>query len=115
MRFTVLSKDGCTVCEETVRYLKDMNLEFVVLKVDREQLHTMCGKRVSTYPQILVDDTYIGTNFDLEAYIEDNYESESFQSGLECVGKVGRRKGSKKTDKLATLLQTTRMSVIDTI
>lgn len=74
MRFTVLSKDGCTVCEETVRYLKDMNLEFVVLKVDREQLHTMCGKRVSTYPQILVDDTYIGTNFDLEEYIEDNYE-----------------------------------------
>ena len=48
-------------------------------------------------------------------YIEDNYDSESFQSGLECVGKIGRRKGSKKTDKLEMLLQTTRMSVIDTV
>tara|TARA_R110002074_G_scaffold47444_1_gene121647 strand:+ start:1670 stop:2914 length:1245 start_codon:yes stop_codon:yes gene_type:complete len=48
-------------------------------------------------------------------YIEDNYDSKSFKSGLECVGKIGRRKGSKKTDELATLLKTTRMSVIDTI
>jgi len=48
-------------------------------------------------------------------FIEDNYDSETFKSGLECVKKIGRRKRGKKSDKLATLLQTTRMSIIDTV
>ena len=48
-------------------------------------------------------------------FIEDNYDSESFKSGLKCVGKIGRRKRAKKSDKLETLLRTTRMSIIDTV
>jgi len=48
-------------------------------------------------------------------FIEDNYDSETFKSGLECVGKIGRRKREKKSDKLSNLLQTTRMTIIDTV
>jgi hypothetical protein len=48
-------------------------------------------------------------------FIEDIYDSESFKSGLKCVGSIGRRKRSKKTDKIDTLLETTRMSIIDTV
>ena len=59
-----------------------------------------------------------GTHKNMEKFskfIEDNYDSETFKSGLECVGKIGRRKRGKKSDKLSTLLQTTRMSIIDIV
>ena len=48
-------------------------------------------------------------------FIEDIYDSETFKSGLKCVGKIGRRKRIKNTDKVETLLDTTRMSIIDTV
>lgn len=59
-----------------------------------------------------------GTHRNMEKFskfIEDNYDNETFKSGLECVRKIGRRKRSKKSDKIDMLLQTTRMSVIDTV
>ena len=74
MQFTILSKDGCVVCDETVRYLDGLDMKYTIVKVTRDELHSICGKRVSTYPQILEGGTHIGDNFDLEEYINDNYE-----------------------------------------
>ena len=47
---------------------------------------------------------------------EDNYDSETFKSGLKCVAN-DRSVGSvvKIQINFATLLQTTRMSIIDTV
>ena len=74
MQFTVLSKDGCVVCDETVRYLEGLGFGYEVVKVSRDELHAKCGKRGSTCPQILESGKYIGNNFDLEEYINDNHE-----------------------------------------
>lgn len=74
MLVTILSKDGCNYCLHAERYVKDLNIDYNIQKVDREKLNDICGKRVSTYPQILVNGNHIGDNFDLEEYIQENYE-----------------------------------------
>lgn len=74
MHFTILSKDGCPMCEDAASYLRDRNIPHDTKKVTKEELFSICGKRVTTYPQILVGTKHIGTNFDMEDYIEDNYE-----------------------------------------
>ena len=62
------------MCVEAEQLVKTRGLSYTTEIVDREKLHQLCGKAVSTYPQILVDGTHIGTNFDLEEYLEDTYE-----------------------------------------
>ena len=74
MKVTVLSKEGCPQCVQTANMLENMHIKHEVLKVDREKLNEMCGKRVPVYPQILIDGKHIGDNFDLDDYLQDNYE-----------------------------------------
>jgi hypothetical protein len=57
-----------------------------------------------------------GTRKNMESFskfIEDDYDSETFKTGLKCVANVGQQKRGKRSAKPSTLLQTTRMSVID--
>ncbi len=74
MRVTILSKEGCGMCDDAERVVKSLNIPYDRQKVDKQKLHQMCGKQVSTYPQILVDGNHIGDNFSLEEYLEDNFE-----------------------------------------
>lgn len=74
MRVTILSKDGCNWCVKSESLVKELGIPYEKRNVDKQQLHDICGKKVSTYPQILVDDEHIGDNFSLEEYIEENYE-----------------------------------------
>lgn len=74
MKVTILSKTGCAMCEIAENIVMNANISYTKQIVNREQLHKMCGKVVSTYPQILVDNKHIGDNFALEEYLEENHE-----------------------------------------
>ena len=74
MKVTVLSKEGCIQCDNSVRLLEEKGIDYEKLEVSREKLLNLCEKRVSVYPQILVDGKHIGDNFDLEDYIEETWE-----------------------------------------
>lgn len=74
MKVTVLSKPGCIQCDNTVDYLTNLGVSFEKKMVDKDKLFEICKKRVNIYPQILVNGQYIGNNFDLEDYIEENFE-----------------------------------------
>ena len=74
MKVTILSKEGCGMCDVAEQLVKDLNISYTKEIVDREMLHKKCGNTVSTYPQIFVNGEHIGDNFALEDYIEDNYD-----------------------------------------
>ena len=74
MKVTVLSKEGCIQCDNSVRLLEEKGIDYEKMEVSREKLLNLCEKRVSVYPQILVDGKHIGDNFDLEDYIEETWE-----------------------------------------
>ena len=65
MKVTVLSKEGCVQCDNSVRLLEEKGIDYEKTEVSREKLSNLCEKRVSVYPQILVDGKHIGDNFDL--------------------------------------------------
>lgn len=74
MRITILSKEGCVMCDTTEQMVKTLNIPYDKQKVDKSKLHQLCGKSVSTYPQILIDGQHIGDNFALEEYLEERFE-----------------------------------------
>ena len=74
MKVTVLSKPDCTQCDSAIELLSGKGIQYVKQLVDKEKLFEICGKRVPGYPQILVDGEHIGSNFDLEEYIDDHHE-----------------------------------------
>lgn len=74
MKVTILSKQGCIQCDKTAEFLTEKGIAYEKRMVEKEKLFEICGKRVPGYPQILVDDKHIGNSFDLEDYIEDNFE-----------------------------------------
>ena len=74
MKVTILSKDGCSMCDVAEQLVKTRGVSYTKEIVDKGKLHQLCGPSVSTYPQILVDGKHIGTNFDLEEYLDDHFE-----------------------------------------
>lgn len=74
MKVTILSKEGCSMCDVAEQLVKTHGLSYTKEIVDKGKLHQLCGQSVSTYPQILVDGKHIGNNFDLEEYLEENHE-----------------------------------------
>ena len=74
MKVTVLSKEGCIQCDNSTKLLTEKGIEYEKLEVSREKLSTLCEKRVSVYPQILLDGKHLGDNFDLEDWIEETRE-----------------------------------------
>lgn len=74
MKVTVLSKNGCIQCEKSTEYLDNLGITYEKKMVDKPKMIELCGKRVSTYPQILIDGEHIGDNFDLEEYMDEHFE-----------------------------------------
>ena len=72
--FKIVSKDKCKLCEDAKNMLKTNNIEFEVCKVNKQDMETMCGRRVKGYPQLLLDGKYFGDIFRLEEYINEEYE-----------------------------------------
>lgn len=69
MKIEILSKDGCSYCEKSGEFLKNLDLDYNKINVDKETLQ----KRVpgsSVYPQIIINDIPIGGYFELEEYFE---------------------------------------------
>ena len=75
MKIIILSKVGCTMCDESEKLVKSYGIVYEKQIVNKDELILACGeKKVKTYPQILVDQKHIGTNFDLEEYLEYTFE-----------------------------------------
>ena len=72
--FKILSKDGCKMCEDAKNLLDNNDISYEILKVDRDELNRLCGRNVPSYPQILRNNKYFGDIFDLEDYIDNEYE-----------------------------------------
>ena len=72
--FKILSKDGCKLCDDAKNILLSHDVDFEVQKVTKEELVSLCGQAVHGYPQILLDDNYLGDIFRLEEYINEEYE-----------------------------------------
>jgi len=59
------------MCDDAVALCENNQLEFVKKSVDKAELQEICKRNVTTYPQVLVDDKHIGTNFELETFLEE--------------------------------------------
>ena len=78
--FKILSKDGCVYCEHAKNLLSKHNLVFEVNKVSKSELIDLCEKNVSTYPQIFLNEKHLGGYFELEDFIENDYEPLLFEN-----------------------------------
>jgi ribonucleoside-diphosphate reductase subunit M2 len=74
MKITILSKEGCTMCDEAVELCQRQEVEYEKVIVDKMGLMELCGVSVKGYPQILKASVHLGTFFDLEDYLENTYE-----------------------------------------
>lgn len=72
--FKILSKNGCKLCDDAKKLMDKNDIPYEVLKVDKDELNKLCGKIVPSYPQILKNDVHFGDIFDLEDYVENEYE-----------------------------------------
>ena len=69
MKFTILSKDNCSLCQDAEKIAIDKGFNYEVKKVDKETLYKLCNKKVTGYPQILINDSeYLGDFFDFQEY-----------------------------------------------
>jgi ribonucleotide reductase beta subunit family protein with ferritin-like domain len=74
MKVSIYSKDGCQYCDHAVSLCEAEGLEYEKLVVDKEELKKACGPGATTYPQISIDGRHVGTYFDFQDYIEEEYE-----------------------------------------
>ena len=74
MKVTIYSKEGCEYCGHAVRLCESEGLEYEKKMVDRETLKSLCGKSAATYPQISIDGNLVGTYFNFQDFLEDEYE-----------------------------------------
>ena len=74
MKFTVYSKDGCPYCTKVQQVLELAQLQHVVYKLNndftREEFYAEFGDG-STFPQVIVDDKYIGGCSDTVQYLQE--------------------------------------------
>ena len=74
MKVIIYSKEGCQYCDHAKDLCESEGLDHEKVMIEKEELKKLCGGSVSTYPQIFIDDRHIGTYFDFQDYIEDEYE-----------------------------------------
>ena len=74
MKVTIYSKEGCEYCGHAVKLCESEGLEYEKKMVDRETLKSLCGKSAATYPQISIDGHLVGTYFNFQDFLEDEYE-----------------------------------------
>ena len=69
MKCIVLSKEGCVYCDKAVELLVTKNISYTKEIVDKETLKKSTGKH--SWPQIFIDDIYIGGFFELEEFLNE--------------------------------------------
>lgn len=74
MRVTIYSKEGCSYCDHAKTLCETEGLEYEKKYVDKEDLKKICGESASTYPQIFINDRRIGTYFEFQDFIQEEYE-----------------------------------------
>ena len=70
MGIEIFSKMDCKYCTYAENICIDMNLDYKKVLVDKDDLKKHCGSQAVTYPQIKLDDKYIGDYFAFQDYIE---------------------------------------------
>lgn len=71
MKITIYSKDGCTLCDKAVELCDEYSLTYEKLNRGKDELETICGKRIAAYPQIFIDGRHIGNIFDFEDHLSE--------------------------------------------
>lgn len=75
MTFTIYSKDGCPYCTKVEQVLKLAQLQHVIYKLNtdftREEFYSEFGEG-STFPQVIVNDKYIGGCNATVQYLKEN-------------------------------------------
>ena len=74
MKVTIYSKEGCEYCGHAVKLGESEGLEFEKKMVNGAELKSLCGKATATYPQISIDGSLVGTYFNFQDFMEDEYE-----------------------------------------
>ena len=74
MKVTVLSKENCLLCDQSISILLKNNIQFEKIVVSKDKLFEICEKRVPGWPQILIDGKYVGDGFVLEEYLQEEWE-----------------------------------------
>jgi len=74
MKIKILSKPGCEYCDHAVDLCQSENMDYEKVMVNNEELKEACGPGATTYPQIFIDDTHVGSYFDFQDWVENEYE-----------------------------------------
>ena len=74
MKVIIYSKEGCEYCDHAKTLCESENFDHEKIMVDKEELRKVCGGSTSTYPQIFINEKHIGSYFDFQDYIEEEYE-----------------------------------------
>lgn len=74
MKVQIYSKEGCTYCDRAVELCETEGLPHEKIMIGKEELETLCGGKFEAYPQIFLDGKRLGTYFDFQDYLEDEYE-----------------------------------------
>jgi len=74
MGIEILSKEGCQYCDFATNLCIEYSLEYKKTMVDKDELSKKCGKTVSVYPQILINDKLIGSYFEFQDFLEEEAE-----------------------------------------
>src|SRR6056300_535427 len=74
MRIHIYSKEGCTYCDRAVELCESEGLTHEKIMIEKVDLEKLCGGAFDAYPQIFKDGTHLGNFFDLEDFIQDQYE-----------------------------------------
>ena len=74
MGIEILSKEGCQYCDFATNLCIDYGLEYKKTMVNKDELSKKCGKTVSVYPQILINDKLIGSYFEFQDFLEEEAE-----------------------------------------
>jgi len=72
MGVEIFSKMDCKYCTYAENLCIDMHLDYKKIIVDKNELKKQCGPCAVTYPQIKVNDEYIGDYFAFQDYIEES-------------------------------------------
>jgi len=70
MGVKILSKVDCKYCDDAETLCKNLNLEYSKELVDKLELKERCGSGAVSYPQVFVNDKYVGDYFAFEEYID---------------------------------------------
>ena len=74
MRVKIYSKEGCEYCDHAVKLCESENIEYEKIIIDKDELKKICEKPFTSYPQIFINERHIGSYFEFQDYMEDEYE-----------------------------------------